>query len=162
MQSQIKDTPWLSDRRKHSPSSSLLLLLFTSACFLPALAAPGDVSPDFVHYANNTVFSTAIQPNGKIIIAGGFNTVEWTQRNGLARLNPNGALDADFNASLLGNSLPGFSFSSTLSGLVYGTMVQPDGKIVIAGAFHNVGGIPKTTSRDSIRMAVSILTSIQM
>ncbi|PYI82352.1 MAG: hypothetical protein DME26_17940 [Verrucomicrobia bacterium] len=96
---------------------------------LPALAALGDVAPDFVHYANGGVLSTAVQPDGKIIIAGDFGTVEYVNRNGIARVYAEGGLDPTFNP------IP--------NAPVIRTAVQADGKIVIAGGFSTVGGVPR-------------------
>src|SRR5437870_2162031 len=95
----------------------LLPLLLSAVTFsLPALAALGDVAPDFVHYANGGVLSTAVQPDGKIIIAGDFGTVEYVNRNGIARVYAEGGLDLAFNP------IP--------NGPVTRTAVQADGKIM--------------------------------
>jgi len=45
---------------------------------------------------NATVFSAALQFDGKLIIGGGFTTYGGTPRARLARLNTNGTLDTDF------------------------------------------------------------------
>ena len=39
----------------------------------------------------------ALQPDGKVLIGGGFTTVNGTNRSGIARLNANGSLDSSFN-----------------------------------------------------------------
>ena len=115
-----------------NPSHTLVLL---SVCFavtfcLTAPAAPGDVAPDFIHNANSVVVSTALQPDGKIVIGGGFSSVEWVNRNGIARLYADGGLDLTFNPN------PNSSIASMA--------VQADGKIVIAGGFSTVGGVPRS------------------
>jgi hypothetical protein len=48
----------------------------------------------------------------------------------VARLNPDGRLDKGFNAG------------EGASGYVWCVAVQPDGKIVVAGAFEAFGGRP--------------------
>ncbi|HEY0429235.1 MAG TPA: FG-GAP-like repeat-containing protein [Pyrinomonadaceae bacterium] len=60
------------------------------------------------------------QPDGKLIIAGGFNTVLGVTRNNIARLNLDGSLDTSFTSPFVGNI-----FVSTALGL------QSDGKILV-------------------------------
>jgi uncharacterized delta-60 repeat protein len=82
---------------------------------------------------NAGVTSVAVQPDGKVVVAGNFNTVNGTNRIGIARLNANGSLDTSFN--------PGtgaFGVSSVAS--------QPDGKVLIGGYFAAVNG----TNRNNI------------
>ena len=78
--------------------------------------------------ANNTVYSTALKPDGKILIGGSFTSYNGTVRNRITRLNADGDLDASF--------APGTGASST----VYSTALQPDGKILIAGDFTSYNG----------------------
>ena len=77
---------------------------------------------------NNTVWTTAVQADGKIIIGGFFTYYNGTPLNHIARLNADGSLDATFN--------PGTGASST----VYTTALQADGKIIIGGAFTSYNG----------------------
>jgi uncharacterized delta-60 repeat protein len=74
---------------------------------------------------NSEVRTIAIQNNGKIIIGGGFTVYNGTARNSMARLNPNGTLDATFNPGFGTNSYP------------YATAIQIDGKIIIGGSLRN-------------------------
>ena len=80
--------------------------------------------------ANQTAWTLAMQPDGKIIVGGQFtglgNGTGATLRNGLGRLNPDGTVDASFN--------PG------TNSIVQAVAVQPDGKILIGGNFTSVGG----------------------
>ncbi len=78
--------------------------------------------PKFVANTLSTmIVAVAAQPDGKILIGGTFEMVNDQPRNNLARLHPDGTLDATFNASL--PILP----------QVNGVAVQPDGRIVIIG-----------------------------
>jgi uncharacterized delta-60 repeat protein len=72
------------------------------------------------------VSHVAVQPDGKIIIGGFFTSYNGVARKGLARLNPDGNLDATFNpgAGPLGEF-----------GTVYSMLLQPDGKLLVGGAF---------------------------
>ena len=67
-----------------------------------------------------------VQPDGKILIGGDFTSVLGVARNNIARLNPDGTLDAAFD--------PNANFT------VYSIAVQADGKILAAGRFNNIGG----------------------
>ncbi len=86
------------------------------------------IGPDFRLYA------VAIQPNGKILIAGAFATYNGTARNNIARINPDGSLDTTFN--------PG----TGAKGDVYAVVRQPDDKILIGGWFSLYNG----TARNNI------------
>jgi uncharacterized delta-60 repeat protein len=81
--------------------------------------------------ANDYVVSMALQPDGKILIGGFFNSYNGTSRNGIARLNADGSLDTSFN--------PGTGAST----YVLTTALQPDGKILIGGAFTSYNGITR-------------------
>ena len=75
------------------------------------------------------VHSMALQDDGKIVIVGTFHMVNGVGRSGIARLESNGALDASFN--------PVLSASPYIAGVV----VEPNGKITIAGVFTSVNGV---------------------
>lgn len=77
----------------------------------------------------NTVNAAIRQPDGKIIIGGGFTSVDGFPRNGIARLNADGTLDLSFNPGIAAN----------LGSTVRTFAIQPDGKILAAGDFIFVG-----------------------
>ncbi|MCY7345041.1 MAG: carboxypeptidase regulatory-like domain-containing protein, partial [Pyrinomonadaceae bacterium] len=77
----------------------------------------------------SSVVATAIQPDGKIIIGGGFTSVLGTPRNNIARLNTDGTLDLGFDP----NANSGVSVIA----------VQTDGKILAGGGFTTIGGQPR-------------------
>jgi uncharacterized delta-60 repeat protein len=77
---------------------------------------------------DNSVTTTAIQSDGKIIIGGDFTTYNGTARNYIARLNTDGSLDATFNVGT-GTDNP-----------VSTTAIQSDGKIIIVGGFNSYNG----------------------
>ncbi|MBI4646393.1 MAG: delta-60 repeat domain-containing protein [Bacteroidia bacterium] len=76
----------------------------------------------------STIFTTAIQSDGKIIIGGAFTSYNGTAINRIARLNTDGTLDGTYN--------PGTGASST----VRTTSIQSDGKIIIGGDFASYNG----------------------
>jgi len=92
----------------------------------------GGVDPGFKpgNGPKGVVQSVAIQPDGKILLGGGFDAVNGVPRHGVARLLPDGSLDQNFN--------PG----EGASGFVWKVAVQPDGKALVAGAFDSFGGTP--------------------
>ncbi len=105
---------------------SILLLIGLS---IANLFASGDADPAFDPNVSAVVYSTAIQPDGRIVIGGDFFFVGGVQRNGIARLNANGSLDPAFNPNV--------------NGVVYTAAVLVDGKIVIGGDFTSVGGVTR-------------------
>lgn len=78
---------------------------------------------------NNTVLSTAIQSDGKLLIGGSFTTYNGTSRGHIARLSVDGTLDTLFNSFVGADNE------------VYKTVIQSDGKIIIAGSFNSYNGI---------------------
>ncbi len=72
---------------------------------------------------NGSVYDTALQPDGKVIIVGAFTTVNGTARNRIARLHTNGSVDLTFD--------PGSGASSSIQAVA----LRPDGKMVIVGDF---------------------------
>lgn len=107
-----------------------LICCFTSFCQV-LLAQPGTVDLMFntgMGFNNGSVYSIALQPDGKIIAAGNFTSYNSNTANNIARLNENGNFDATFNT--------GTGFDN----IVYSVVVQPDGKIIAAGAFDSYNG----------------------
>ncbi|MDB6064873.1 MAG: hypothetical protein JWR26_1081 [Pedosphaera sp.] len=91
-----------------------------------AFAGPGAVDPTFNVVVNNTVYSVLTQPDGKILIGGAFTSVGGTTRYALARLYPDGTLDA-------------YSLPNNSGGTIYAMLRQPDGKLLIGGNFSIFG-----------------------
>jgi uncharacterized delta-60 repeat protein len=73
--------------------------------------------------------SIVLDTNSAIYVTGGFTQVDGQTRQQIARLHPDGTLDAGFVPS-------GFLSSSYLRGV----LIQPDGKVVIAGRLRLAGG----------------------
>ena len=79
--------------------------------------------------ADSTVYSLALQADGKILVGGVFTTLGGQTRNHIGRLNADGTLDTGFN--------PGVDHQ------VISLAVQPDGKILVGGWFNTLGGQPR-------------------
>lgn len=113
---------------------ALALLIGVLALEVHAQTA-GSVDTTFratVTGGQNVVRAAVVQPDGKIVVAGGFTTVgtffPTTTRNNIARLNADGSLDAGFN--------PGTGANGTVDCLA----IQPDGKILAGGLFTTMNG----------------------
>lgn len=82
--------------------------------------------------ANSGVYAITAQPNGRVLLGGGFLTINGTQRAGFARLNTDGTLDTSFTTALAGGSIR-----------VRQAVVQTDGRILIGGEFTSVDGVAR-------------------
>jgi uncharacterized delta-60 repeat protein len=99
------------------------------------LNADGSIDSGFDVSAgpNGIVTDADIQADGKIVIAGSFNSVQNTLSDGLARLNADGKLDANLKAGAATGGSAGIAKIK----------VRADGKIIIAGDFSAISGIPR-------------------
>jgi uncharacterized delta-60 repeat protein len=102
----------------------------TTRNHIARINADGSLDTDFNPGvgANNWVYTTALQSDGKIIIGGRFTSYNGTTRNSITRINDDGSLDMSFN--------PGNGANLA----VWTTALQPDGKIIIGGAFTSYNG----------------------
>jgi uncharacterized delta-60 repeat protein len=80
--------------------------------------------------ATNGVTALALQPDGKVLMGGGFSNVGGINYNGVARLNTNGTLDATFN--------PG---TAVTNGVVNALGLQSTGKVIVGGTFTAFNGV---------------------
>jgi uncharacterized delta-60 repeat protein len=78
---------------------------------------------------NAYLTSAKIQPDGRILVAGGFSRVGGLPRATLVRLLPTGALDDSFGQNL------------QFDGAVSDVAVQSDGRILVGGAFEHINGV---------------------
>ncbi len=94
---------------------------------------PGLIDPSFhpSNGANNTVNAVIGQNDGKVIVAGRFLSINGVARGHLARLNADGSLDSTFNSG------------TGADGDVNAAILQPDGRVVIAGIFTSVNGFAR-------------------
>lgn len=109
-------------------SSGLLALCLFGAPLTAQQDGSLDTSFDPGTGANDPVYDVAWQPDGKVLIVGGFASYDGTARNHIARLNPDGSLDTSFD--------PG----SGTDDLIYDVALQPDGKVLIGGDFTSFDG----------------------
>jgi uncharacterized delta-60 repeat protein len=103
----------------------LLASVIGSAWSLWAEADPQPPLLDADHF-RGAIHCVAKQSDGRFLVGGGFKHVGRTDRLNLARLMPNGTVDARFN--------PG------VQGQVDSLLLQPDGKILVGGNFVGIAG----------------------
>jgi uncharacterized delta-60 repeat protein len=91
---------------------------------------PGRIDASFVPApgTNDAVNAVIPQPDGKVIVAGRFTQANNVGRNRIARFNFNGSLDTTFD--------PG----TGADGEITAAVLQPDGRIVVAGRFTSFNG----------------------
>src|SRR5947199_6671399 len=91
---------------------------------------PGQLDSTFVPApgTNDAVNVVIPQPDGKVIAAGRFTFAKNVARNRIARFNSNGSLDTTFD--------PG----TGADGEITAAVLQPDGRIVVAGRFTSFNG----------------------
>lgn len=76
----------------------------------------------------------AVQSDGKIVIAGQFTAVNGVPRQNVARLNPDGSLDAAWSSQ--------YAFGA--NGPVYAVAVDAQGGVIIGGSFLSAGDAPRS------------------
>jgi uncharacterized delta-60 repeat protein len=89
----------------------------------------GKVITSFGSHANADTAGMTIEADGKIVVAG---TVGYSDF-GVARYNANGSLDTAFGTGGLVTT----SFGAPATAIAAGVVVQPDGKVVVAGSVTN-------------------------
>jgi uncharacterized delta-60 repeat protein len=117
---------------KAARKATLILLFVTLLLAGGAVAAHGQSALDgFDPNANGIITVIIVQQDGKILIGGAFTSLApnggpTVTRNHIARLNPDGTVDAGFNP----NS----------DNIVEAIALQADGKILVGGWFDSIGG----------------------
>lgn len=104
-------------------------ILIASLCLMNMLCFGQQMIVDNTFHmgvpANNITYAQVIQPDGKIIVGGGF---------GLYRLNSDGSIDVNFNPQLDGGN--GSRFVAAIA-------LQSDGKILVGGSFITCNGVQR-------------------
>ncbi|HRN38060.1 MAG TPA: delta-60 repeat domain-containing protein, partial [Flavobacteriales bacterium] len=106
-------------------------LLFAAAIPGMLAAQTGSVDPGFNTGtgANNTVRAFLVQPDGNVVMSGAHSLYNGSSANTIVRLDVYGAVD------------PGFSAGTGANNYISAMALQPDGKILIGGAFTSYDGI---------------------
>jgi len=80
---------------------------------------------------NGQTIAIVLQDDGKIIISGGLSSYNGTAVGGIARLNADGSLDQSFTTG------------TGADNWVPVTVLQPNGKIIVGGAFEEFNGVER-------------------
>ncbi len=115
--------------RKNIALSLVFLLVLLPFFLLQGSASATSATDEFDPNANGTVYSLAVQSDGKIVVGGEFTRIGGVTKNYIARLNSDGTLDASFNPSA----------NSQVSSIA----LQSDGKILVGGSFASIGGVTR-------------------
>jgi uncharacterized delta-60 repeat protein len=79
--------------------------------------------------ANAIVYSTSVQSDQKVIIAGTFTAYSGSTKNNITRINTDGTSDSTFNSG-----------AGVTPATIYATAIQSDGKIIAVGTFTSYSG----------------------
>lgn len=114
------------------PDGKVLVARSQQNPYVTRLLPNGQVEPGFGVGAvpDQPVTQLALRADGKVMVAGSFNTIGGVYRPQLARLNADGTLD------------PSFDMGGGTDGIITDMVVQPDDKVIIAGWFTTVDGAP--------------------
>src|SRR5215207_2709210 len=116
----------------HAMSGIIFAFLLISGALEIRATVAGKVDSEFAPYVDGYIQAVAVQPDGKILIAGQFTHVNGEPRNSLARLLPDGTVE----------DAATFAIGSGVNGSIQRIAIQPNGKILIAGGFSLVAGEP--------------------
>ena len=90
-----------------------------------------DTSFNVSSNASDLVNAVVVQPDGKVLVGGGFTNINSVNVFGITRLQTNGVVDPGFNTSL----------DYLSSGSVFSVARQSNGKVCIGGNFISFGGV---------------------
>lgn len=123
----VPDVQWSDNGAQFSLGASSPFGSATSVvALLTVVETPAALEP-FLPSLNGTVYSLAVQRDGRVLVGGDFTMVGSSSRKYVARLNPDGTLDGSFNPVANRASM-------------FAVAVQPDDRILVAGGFTSLGG----------------------
>lgn len=96
---------------------------------LVRLNTSGTLDENFYPDPDSWVSCLAVQPNGMVLVSGGFLNMAGQPRESIARITGNGDVDA--------------TFSPATDGEILSIALQTDGKILLGGAFSTLSGQPR-------------------
>lgn len=125
----------MSSMHVHGRICAGLLAVFLGYHSTAIAQVPAPLPAPHLHLTEaGEVRSLAVQPDGSLLLAGAFSAIDGVARNGLARLLPDGTLDADWNPQP-GWIAPVFDWPRRVT-------PAPDGGIFVTGEFDSMGGQP--------------------
>jgi uncharacterized delta-60 repeat protein len=102
----------------------------------PRPAFPQTPGADSFNPGAAGAYALAVQPDGKVLVGGGFGTLAGQPCNGFGRLNADGTFDSSFYGSASG--------PEGRACIVSSIEVQADGKILAGGTFTVLDGQPRS------------------
>jgi uncharacterized delta-60 repeat protein len=84
------------------------------------------------------IYKTLVLNDGKVLVAGRFESIDGHTTNDIARLNSNGSIDTSFTATSVGGGI------SATSQYINNFVTQSDNKIIIVGSFSSVQSNSRT------------------
>jgi uncharacterized delta-60 repeat protein len=103
----------------------------TNRKYIARVNPDGTLDTGFNTTVDYPIYAVKAEGNGKILIGGDFLTVNGISASRVSRLNSDGTLD------------PAFHIGTGADGRVYNIDLQADGKILLAGNFTQINGIPR-------------------
>ncbi|MGI8821093.1 MAG: hypothetical protein ACR2ID_09540, partial [Chthoniobacterales bacterium] len=91
-------------------------------------------SIDYDSFGAYNVYGLFAQSDDRIVVYGSFSLIDGAARSGIVRLNSTGSVDSGFNTLYFADY--------DLYGLPTGVAQQPDGRLLVGGYFHSLGGVP--------------------
>ncbi|HAD12482.1 MAG TPA: hypothetical protein DCF33_08590 [Saprospirales bacterium] len=129
-----------------SSSSVTAVKYLPNGALDPSFSLDGKATYYFPSLPNWVGHAVAVQPDGKMVIAGyGYNAADTTYKLLAMRILANGALDPSFSAPDGWYLLDGFTGYTNPS--AFSVAIQGDGKIILAGVALKV---PSTTDYDAL------------
>jgi len=106
--------------------------------YLVRINPDGSIDNTFTYAGgtNGRVWAIALQPDGRILLGGDFTTYNVQPVGRMIRLEADGTIDPTFD--------PGAGFAGPQPwtiGIVFTIALQPDGKILVGGAFNTFDGV---------------------
>jgi len=119
-----------------SVNADMFKLDVTSTAEIPVLNTPFnlDLSGSGEYGGDNFIKKTLVLGDGKVLIAGRFQSIDGHTTNDIARLNSNGTIDTSFTSPIFG-----YTFGEYY-GYINTFVTQSDGKILVGGTFDQVDG----------------------
>ncbi len=120
------------------------------------LEPDGAIDPTYANptYSASAIRDIAIQPDGKVLLAGGFSYSGLPGvgfKSGVARFNPDGTRDATFDVGFGAHTVDKTNVTTT----VYRVVPLPDGRVLAAGSFTGFGGLTGTARRGVARLSAT-------
>jgi uncharacterized delta-60 repeat protein len=116
------------------PKSCCVLILACAATV--TIHAQSPLPDSFNPGPNSQILAAVVQPDSEILAGGYFTSIGGQGRTLIGRLDPNGTLDAAFNAGPTSPTFPLFDAA-------YAMALQTNGQVILGGAFTNVGGLSR-------------------